>query len=73
MWENPWVILLPSGKGHVALEFWVVMEDHDHGGLWDFLVTMRNGVKSLQMSEGLCPRKGSSDLEAESSLVLVAH
>lgn len=26
----------------------------------DFLVTMRNRVKNLQMSEGICPRKASS-------------
>lgn len=61
MWgHSPWPVLLPSGKGHVALGLWMATRDQDFGGLCDFLATMGNGGgKSLQATGGTCPDKGS--------------
>lgn len=34
MWgHSPWPVLLPSGKGHVALGLWMATRDQDFGGL----------------------------------------
>lgn len=75
MWgRGLWPVLLPSGKGHVAPGLWIVMRDQDFGELCGFLATTGNGGKSLEGRRGTCPNKGSSlDLEAASSLILVAH
>lgn len=59
MWgPSPWVIPL-QGAGCQRAEFWLGMKDHGYGGLCAFLA-MRNRIKSSQMTEGICPRKGSS-------------
>lgn len=60
MWgHSPWPVLLPSGKGHVALGLWMATRDQDFGGLCDFLATMGNGGgEELASDRGHLPQQG---------------
>lgn len=58
--QGPWLVLLPSGKGHIVLELHIVTWGWDFGGLCDSLATRGNGGKSLQVRGCTCPKKGNS-------------